>query len=189
MRPEEIQHAYFCITHCWFSTNFLWQIFSHVFSQLKIALETRFEISLICLSHLLWPAILPLLKHKEEFVHNSGRCSIRIELTCSCHQHGPGNTSKVAQSIGVHPTPYRPLPDQQSLNTCDNSLFAHSFMALRASLKLSCFGTKLRIASVTLQPFRLRTLWGSRFLRRFTSNRFRFSGITASASRENSKSI
>ena len=39
----------------------------------------------------------------------------------------------------------------------DNARFAHSLMALRASLKLSALGTRVRISSVTLQPFKLLT--------------------------------
>ena len=62
-------------------------------------------------------------------------------------------------------------------------------MALRANRKLSCLGTKLRMASVTRQPLRLRTHLGSRLRRRETSRRLRLSGIDARARRANSRSI
>ena len=66
---------------------------------------------------------------------------------------------------------------------------AQSLMALSASRKLSCLGTRLRMASVTRQPFRLRTHLGSRFLSRETSRRLRLWGMAARARRENSRSI
>ena len=62
-------------------------------------------------------------------------------------------------------------------------------MALRASRKLSWLGTRLRMASVTRQPLRLRTDFWSRFLRREASRRLRLSATLGKDSRENNRSI
>ena len=60
-------------------------------------------------------------------------------------------------------------------HTHTHSRLAQSLMALSASLKLSWLGTKLRRASVTRQPLRLRTDFWSRFLSSDASSRFRLS--------------
>ena len=52
-----------------------------------------------------------------------------------------------------------------------NLLFAHNFMALNANLKFSIFGTKRSISSVTRQPFKLLTHFGSRFFKSISSLR------------------
>jgi hypothetical protein len=48
----------------------------------------------------LWP--FPLRKHKEELVDKCGSYCIGVQLACACHQHGPGNSTEVAQSVTVN---------------------------------------------------------------------------------------
>lgn len=89
--------------------------------------------------------------------------------------------------------PQPPPPPQWSVTTYYTTglahlLLAHNFTARSVILKLSLLGTRLRISSVTLHPFRLRTHFVSKFLRILLSVNSCVSGITASARRANSMS-
>lgn len=68
-------------------------------------------------------------------------------------------------------------------------LFAHNFIARRANRKFSIFGTSRNISSVTRQPFKLRTHFGSKFLSNESSRKSKSSGISLRFNLAKSKSI
>ena len=47
---------------------------------------------------------VPSLKDEEELENDGGGCGIRVELTGTCHQHGPRHPTQVPQCIGVYST-------------------------------------------------------------------------------------
>lgn len=133
--------------------------------------------------------------NKETADYSPSDC-VRVQLAHPSDEHGPSDTTQESVYIRIDSSPYVHLLRREKALVRYYLLCAHNFIQRSASLKTDTLGTRRRISLITRDPaaeigwgrfysaqwgspFKLRTLWSSKFFNKLSSCKSRSSGIEA----------